>query len=59
MPQTIIFDTTPPVGQRRCPRCGVIILLSKIEPTDQDGYDERTFECTQCAYAETAIVQFR
>jgi len=59
MPQTIIFDPMPPAGQRRCPLCGVIMLLSQIEPTEQDGYDERTFECIKCAYAETIIVQFR
>jgi hypothetical protein len=59
MPQPITFDTTPPVGQRRCPLCGVIMLISQIDPSDQDGYDERTFECSECAYAETLIVQFR
>jgi hypothetical protein len=59
MPQAIIFDPSPPIGQRRCPLCGVPMFLSQIEPADQDGYDERTFECSQCAYAETVIVQFR
>jgi hypothetical protein len=59
MPQAIIFNSTPPTGQRRCPLCGVPMFLSQIEPTEQDGYDERTFECTECAYAETVIVQFR
>src|SRR5262249_28275301 len=59
MPQAIIFDPTPPVGHRRCPLSGVPMFLSQVEPTGQDGYDERTFECSQCAYAETVIVQFR
>jgi hypothetical protein len=40
------------------PAVRVPMFLSRIEPTDQDGYDERTFECSQCAYAETVIVQF-
>jgi hypothetical protein len=35
------------------------MFLSQIEPTEQEGYDERTFECTECAYAETVTVQFR
>jgi hypothetical protein len=35
------------------------MLLSQIEPTDQAGYDERTFECSECAYAETFTVKFR
>src|SRR5262249_57594081 len=59
MPQAIIFNPTPPVGQRRCPLCGVPIFLSQIEPTDQHAYAHPTFECSQCAYAETVIVQFR
>ena len=59
MPKAIILDPSPPIGQRRCPLCGVPMFLSQIEPADQDGYDERTFECSQCAYAETVIVQFR
>jgi hypothetical protein len=35
------------------------MLLAYIQPADKDGYDERTFECTKCAYAETEVVQFR
>jgi hypothetical protein len=35
------------------------MLLATIEPTDQIGRDARTFECAECAYAETVIVQFR
>jgi hypothetical protein len=49
----------PPIGQRRCPACGLPMLLAFVEPTDQLGHDARTFECTECAYAETAIVQYR
>ena len=48
--------TNVPVGQRRCPKCGVPLFLSCIEPTDQADQDQRTFECTTCAYAETVIV---
>ena len=56
MQHPIIFDPTPPAGQLRCPVCGVPIFLSEIEPSDQVGYDQRTFECLTCAYAETATV---
>jgi hypothetical protein len=35
------------------------MFLSKIEPSEQDDHDERTFECSTCAYTETVIVQFR
>jgi hypothetical protein len=34
-------------------------LLSRIEPSDQIDRDERTFECSLCAYAETTTVKFR
>jgi hypothetical protein len=60
MPQPLRPDRTePPIGLRRCPNCGVPMFLACIQPTDKTGYDERTFECTQCDYAETDIVQFR
>ena len=49
----------PPIGQRRCPTCGLPMLLAYIQPADKDGYNERIFECTKCAYAETDVVQFR
>jgi hypothetical protein len=50
---------TPPIGQRRCPACGLPMFLVCIEPTADAGEDERTFECSKCAYAETVIVKFR
>jgi hypothetical protein len=43
------FDLTkPPVGQRRCPKCGLPMFLSQIEPTETLHEDQRTFECVQC-----------
>jgi hypothetical protein len=53
------FSKKPPIGQRRCPSCGLPMFLSRIEPSDETGYDERTFECSLCAYAETTTVKFR
>ena len=59
MPQTNKFDPTKqPIGKRRCPKCGVPMLLSLIEPSELEGCDERTFECAQCAYAEAVTVKF-
>jgi ribosomal protein S27AE len=57
MSQVENFDPTiPPVGQRRCPKCGLPMFLSQIEPTET-LQDQRTFECVRCAYAETEVVQ--
>ena len=60
MPQPHRFDSTkPPVGQRRCPVCGVPMFLASIEPSDQPGHDLRTFECVTCDFSEQATVKFR
>jgi ribosomal protein S27AE len=60
MPLPQKFDpANPPLGQRRCPKCGLPLFLSCIKPSDQDDHDQRTFECSKCAYAETVIVNFR
>ena len=60
MPQPHSFDPTdPPFDQRRCPKCGLPMFLSHIEPADQPNYDQRIFECTTCAYSETVTVKFR
>ncbi len=53
-----LIPKTPPIGQRRCPACGLPLFLVRVNPTDQCGEDERIFECTECAYAETVTVQF-
>jgi hypothetical protein len=54
-----VISKKPPIGERRCPACGIPLLLAAVEPTDQADHDERTFECSGCVYAETVIVQFR
>jgi hypothetical protein len=38
---------------------GLQLFLSRIEPTDQVGHEERTYECLMCAYEETVTVKFR
>ena len=60
MPQPRKFvQMKPPIGERRCPSCGLPMLLSRIEVSDVEDHDERTFECSRCAYAETTNVKFR
>jgi hypothetical protein len=61
MPQPNRFDPSPlpPIARRRCPSCGLQLFLSRIEPTDQVGYEERSYECLMCAYEETVTVKFR
>src|SRR5215510_7436792 len=60
MPQPRKFASAkPPIGLRRCPSCGLPMLLSRVEPSDEVGRDERTFECAACAYAETTTVRVR
>jgi len=50
--------TIPPFGERRCPKCGLPMLLSVIEQGDNGHEDLRTFECQECYYAETVAVHF-
>lgn len=52
-----VFPRKPPLGQRRCPACGLLLSLSSIEPTGKIDEDERTFECVQCAYSETVTIK--
>ena len=60
MPQPNWFNPAnpPPLGKRRCPKCGVPMFMARIDPTDEEGEDRRTFECVGCIYAETTIVKF-
>jgi hypothetical protein len=60
MPQALKFDrNNPPIGEWRCPACGVPMLLARIEPADEVNHDQRTFECSLCGFAETTTVRFR
>jgi hypothetical protein len=57
-PEQIDPSTAPPIGMRQCPVCARPMFLSLIEPTYQDGYDIRTFECLACDYDEIALTNF-
>lgn len=59
MPQPHNFDPTQLAGHRECPVCGLPMFLSLIEPTDQAGQDDRTFECPNCAFVETVSVKYK
>jgi len=60
MAQSHIFGPSQPpaIGKRRCPKCDVPMFLSRVEPAAKYGCEERTFECSACAYAETATTPF-
>lgn len=60
MPHPNNFDQSvgPSTGTRRCPICGKPMFLMTIEPAGKKGFDRRTFECSTCDYAETAVVEF-
>jgi hypothetical protein len=45
------------LGARRCPMCAKPMFLLAVDPADKPGYDQRSFECSGCDYAET--VQFK
>ena len=59
MPQPHNFNPTEPPPGKQCPLCGLPMFLSLIEPSDAIDHDERTFECSTCAYAETIATKIR
>lgn len=54
-------ETSPPLSADRptCPECGLLMRLSRIEPTEQAGHDLRVFECQVCDNTESIVVKFR
>ncbi len=59
MPQSQVSPAPPPFDLRpACPQCGRAMLIARIDPVSL-GVDERTFECHQCNFSETALVNFR
>jgi hypothetical protein len=61
MPQVhrLNLFTKSPIGQWRCPKCGLPMFLACIEPAVEVDYERRTFECSTCSYGETIAVNFR
>jgi hypothetical protein len=62
MPQPDRFDPLerlPPSFRRRCWKCGLPMVLSLIEPTEDVDKESRTFECASCNYEETVTAKFR
>ena len=60
MPQAhrLNLFTKSPIGQWRCPKCGLPMFLACIEPAIEVDHERRTFECSTCAYGETITVNF-
>ena len=54
-----VLHAKPPIGQRRCPACGQLMFLVSIGPSDQADYDQRTYECVECYFAETDTVRIQ
>jgi hypothetical protein len=47
------------IGNPTCPHCGTTMRLSSIEPTDDEDWDLRTFECPRCQGVQQFEVKFR
>jgi hypothetical protein len=43
----------------RCPKCGGLTSLARIEPSDEPDHDLRTFECDACGASEVLKIKFR
>jgi hypothetical protein len=43
----------------RCDECRAPTTLARIEPSDEPGYDLRTFQCIACDHVQTAKIKFR
>jgi len=56
---SLLSITVAPIARRRCPTCGLQLLLSRMERSDRDDYENRTFECSMCDYEEAVKVKFR
>ena len=42
-----------------CSKCGALTSLARIEPSDEDDHDLRTFECMACDHSEVVKIKFR
>jgi hypothetical protein len=51
-PRSVVL-THALIGKRRCPGCGLPLLMMPSGPMDNDDDHECIFECPCCAYAET------
>jgi len=47
------------VYRPQCPKCGAIMWLEHIEPSDEPDHDLRTFECPNCSQCEAVKMRFR
>jgi len=47
------------IGHPSCPTCGATMWLSSIEPTEDEDWDLRTFECPRCMKVQQHEVKFK
>ena len=58
MQPTPSWSLLPHTERPECPRCGMQMMLARIEP-DHLHHDKRTFECSNCGNETTEIVRFK
>ena len=57
MPQTQVTPSSLLIGRPKCPKCGIQMALTRIEP-DKPDYDRRTFDCPSCDHVENVVVRY-
>jgi DNA-directed RNA polymerase subunit RPC12/RpoP len=53
------FDYEQEIKYPDCPKCGREILKVRVEPSGKQGYDQRTFECTECGHKLIVSLKYR
>ena len=47
---------TPLSDRPECPQCGMLMMLTRIEP-EAPGEELRTFECSLCEHQASVVVK--
>jgi ribosomal protein S27AE len=42
-----------------CPKCGLRMMIARIEPSGKPNHDMRTFECGQCGHTRSEVVRYK
>jgi DNA-directed RNA polymerase subunit RPC12/RpoP len=48
-----------PINSGPCPKCGMQVVLTVIEPATDVDHEVRTSECPECNYRRKVTVRFR
>jgi len=54
MPIEVFARPQIPIPHTDCPKCDAPMYLARIAP-DKFGYDERTFQCSECDHSITEV----